>query len=289
MKTILTPFMHPTQDEIALKTSLMLARNFKAHVAALHVPNSGTLWWAAEYDTGITQELLDDAQAALAAEEAEAKSAFENVVADDTVSRLDKFTGEPGPSASWLHAEGTMADIVDQHAPLYDLCVVTRPQMSGDARGALLVESFLTGARRPVVVAPPTMTEALQNADIGNWKILIGWNRTVQSAIATGAALPFLQRAAEVQLLAVTTGTKQGPDAAEMIPHLQAHGVTATVKEVAPDDRTVGQLLLAESGEFGADLLVMGAYSHTRIRELILGGVTRHVLGNAQLPVLMMH
>ena len=74
-----------------------------------------------------------------------------------------------------------------------------------------------------------------------------------------------------------------------MIPHLKAHGVEATVKEVAPDDRTVGQLLLAESGEFGADLMVMGAYSHTRIRELILGGVTRHVLSNAQLPVLMMH
>ena len=287
VKTIVTPFMSPTGNEAALKTALMLARGFKAHVDALYVPSQAFQWWTAEVDAMVAQELMDSARQAADEDQAKARSAFERVIADDNVPIGELAAG--GPSVAWRGLEGDVADVVSQYGSLYDFCVVAQPREGGGGAGLGMVESWLTGARRPVLVAPPAPTPDFLNSDAHGWNILVAWNRTLQSAIAASAALPFLARAKEVRVLGVTTGTKQGPAAAELLPHLAAHGVPAEVKEVAPDDRSVGQILLAESGEFSADLLVMGHYSHTRIRELILGGVTRHVLDNAQLPVLMMH
>jgi nucleotide-binding universal stress UspA family protein len=80
---------------------------------------------------------------------------------------------------------------------------------------------------------------------------------------------------------------RQGPEAPELVSYLATHGVRASMRQFASIDREVGAGLLAAAGAFGADLLCMGAYSHSRLRQLILGGVTRHVLEAATLPVLM--
>jgi nucleotide-binding universal stress UspA family protein len=99
--------------------------------------------------------------------------------------------------------------------------------------------------------------------------------------------LPWLKRAEAVRVLHAGAYQRRGPIAADVLPYLALHGVTADVSEFIPMDRDVGAGLLAAATEFGADLLGMGAYSHSRLRQLILGGVTRHVLQNSTLPVLM--
>ncbi len=85
----------------------------------------------------------------------------------------------------------------------------------------------------------------------------------------------------------VTTGAKQGPEPEEVAANLAWHGVAAEVKRLEPDVRSLGDVLLEDAREIGADLLVMGAYSQSRLRDRIPGGVTRAILNRAELPVLM--
>ena len=116
---------------------------------------------------------------------------------------------------------------------------------------------------------------------------MIGWNRSAQAARAVHAALPMLERAGDVVILSVETGAKRGPSAEQMARYLAWHEVKAEVREFAPDNRSVGEVLLAEAEAAECDLLVTGAYSHSRLRDLLLGGVTRHVLAEADIPVLL--
>ncbi len=101
------------------------------------------------------------------------------------------------------------------------------------------------------------------------------------------SVLPWLHRAQAVRVLASDDYQRRGPGAAALAEYLALHGVHVELAAFKPIERDVGAGLLAAAAAFGADLLAMGAYSHSRLRQLILGGVTRHVLENARLPVLM--
>ena len=118
-------------------------------------------------------------------------------------------------------------------------------------------------------------------------RICIAWNGTAESAAAVLGALPWLQRAEAVRILTAEGYQRRGPAAPELASYLAMHHVHADVATFTPVDRDVGKGLLAAATQFNADLLVMGAYSHSRLRQLILGGVTRSVLENARLPVMM--
>ena len=139
------------------------------------------------------------------------------------------------------------------------------------------------GTGRPVLIAPGTIPEKLGET------VLVGWNKTIQSARAVACTMPFLDRVKRVIVFTVVTGAKQGPSVQEVARTLAWSDIKAEVKEVRPEGRRVGQILLEEAKQSGADLLVMGAYSHSRWREMILGGVTRYVLEHADIPVLMAH
>ena len=136
---------------------------------------------------------------------------------------------------------------------------------------------------RPILIAPPRASKTLAT------NIAVAWNDSAQAARAVAASMPFLTRADKVTILTV-----KGPDEAAASPrdlsaHLTWHGVKASTKTVIAGSRHAGEALLAECQGLGADLLVMGGFGHSRVREIILGGVTQHVLSAARLPVLMMH
>jgi nucleotide-binding universal stress UspA family protein len=118
-------------------------------------------------------------------------------------------------------------------------------------------------------------------------RVCLGWNGTAESASAVSVALPWLHRAEARRILWAEEYQRRGPSAAELQSYLAAHNVHAEQAEFRPINGVVGAGLLAGAGEFFSDLLVMGAYSHSRFRQLILGGVTRHVLEHAMIPVMM--
>ena len=115
----------------------------------------------------------------------------------------------------------------------------------------------------------------------------LGWNGTAESAAAVLAALPWLQQAEAVRILFAEGYQRRGPGAQDLAAYLLLHGVKAEPVTFHGVGNSVGAGMLSVARDFGCDLLAMGAYSHSRLRQLILGGVTRHVLENASIPVMM--
>jgi nucleotide-binding universal stress UspA family protein len=120
---------------------------------------------------------------------------------------------------------------------------------------------------------------------------MIAWSPSLQAWRAVTAAVPLLAKARRVEIVSVGQDEAAFAESrAEVIRYLGWHGITATARQVKPVSRSIGDALLHEAGEAGIGMLVMGAYSHSRVRELLLGGVTRHVLSHvAVTPVFMAH
>jgi nucleotide-binding universal stress UspA family protein len=175
---------------------------------------------------------------------------------------------------------------VGVHAYYADLVVIARPEPAGQTAGPPgLAESLVLTSGRPIIVFPPRSTVSRVR------RILVGWNARRESIRAVADALPLLVRAEAVEVLVVDherqpAGHGQEPGA-DIARHLARHGAHVEVRRLSSDGEEVGRLLLSQAAAFGADLVVMGAYGHSHLSEWMFGGVTRTVLREAGLPVLM--
>jgi len=145
------------------------------------------------------------------------------------------------------------------------------------------IEAGLFETGRPVLVAPPSPPRRIGE------NILIAWNCSTEQARATALAMPLLQKASRVTVLTVEGGTVPGPTGEQLARHLARNGVPCEPVTVTPDGRSTGEVILANAASLGCDLLIKGAYTQSRLRQMIFGGATRHILANATLPVLMAH
>lgn len=269
-----------------LNTARSVAANFNAHIDVAflkYVPLSYADTAGDEMSVQITADLLKDRSDSLEETERELRAVFETFVDKNGITLSDRPTGTAQPTASWISMEGHPADVIGQCGGAYDLVITGQPE-EPQSMGQITTESALFATGRPVVIAPPEPPEHIGET------VLIAWNRGPQASRAFHAAKALLlDRAKRVRILSITTGAKQGPPAAEVAANLTWHGIEADVVELSPDYRSVGEVLLAEASAINADLLVMGAFSHSRLRQLILGGVTKHIFECADLPVLMAH
>ena len=287
IKTILVPLIGGDRDESALVTAGRVANAFDGHVEALFVDDYEELVRKSRHggETLVLDQQLEVLRSAVERREQAAQQCFAEVTErmNISVSAYESPVGTPGASASWRHMYGSIEQITGMRGGVFDLIVIGGSAGDTDMPSGRIVEAALFGSGRPVILSPPTPPESMAK------HILIGWNRTIQANHAVTAAMPFLERAAGATIFSIATGAKQGPAPDELAAGLKWHGVTAEIREIEPDYRSVGEALLAEAEAAAADLLVMGAYSHSRLRELVLGGVTRYVLENAAIPVLMAH
>ena len=146
-------------------------------------------------------------------------------------------------------------------------------------------ESALFDSGRPVLLVPPSSSG---QGPLGE-TIVVAWNGSSETARAVSFAMPFLVGARRIVVLTVEGAVVEGPGGDRIAATLRLHGVDATALTRAADHGAPGETILATARELGADLLVKGAYTQSRIRELIFGGATRHILEHADLPVLMAH
>lgn len=196
----------------------------------------------------------------------------------------------PGPMATWGQANGapTIASFAQQ-ALYADLLVLGQRDTAGEAAAGVppdFVESVLAASGRPALVLPYVgAPEAIGDT------VVIAWKETPQAARAVTAALPFLERARTVHVLAWGDAGEPsiGGVQLDLGSWLRVHGVEATWHRDGSEPEAIGELLLSRAFDLQADLLVMGCYGHSRAREWILGGATRTVLGAMTLPVLMSH
>jgi len=210
-------------------------------------------------------------------------------VANAAVSRFEAGVKKAGISAETRILDATFggaATLFAQIARRFDLAVVGQAQREGGASDELMVEGALFESGRPLVVVP-----YIQKRGLTLERVLACWDGGRTAARAIGDALPFLERAKAVDIVIVAEERKGGDEinGANMSEHLARHGVTANVKRIAKGDLAIEDVLLSYAADSGADFMVMGGYGHSRLREFILGGVTRGILGSMTVPVMMSH
>jgi nucleotide-binding universal stress UspA family protein len=284
IRKLLLPLTGTAAGEAALATALTIARRWNAHVTALHVrvDSRDVAPLAGEGLSGAMIEEMMSATEKESNDRAHAvRSMFERFVARHEVVVQEAHPGLNHATASFAAVTGREEDIVAQQARLADLTVVPHPDAGEDVSSSDALHAVLFDSGRPVLISPQVTA-----ANIGT-RICLAWNGTAESASSVLAALPWMQRADAVAILSAEGYQRRGPGAPDLAAYLNLHEVQAEIVTFRSVGGSVGAGLLAAAAEFDCNLLSMGAYSHSRLRQLILGGVTRHVLEHSKLPVMM--
>jgi nucleotide-binding universal stress UspA family protein len=284
IRKILLPLTGTAAGEAALATALTIARRWNAHVLALHVrvDSRDVAPLAGEGLSGAMIEEMMSATEKESSDRAQAvRTMFDRFVVRHDVVIQDAHPSSQHASASFAAVTGREEDIVAQQARLADLTVVPHPDSGEDVSSSDALHAVLFDSGRPVLISPQKAP-----AEIGT-RVCLAWNGTAESASSVIAAMPWMQQAEAVAILSADGYQRRGPGAADLMAYLALHGVHAEPITFRSVSGSVGAGLMAAATAYGCDLLSMGAYSHSRLRQLILGGVTRHVLEHSALPVMM--
>jgi nucleotide-binding universal stress UspA family protein len=180
---------------------------------------------------------------------------------------------------------GAAATVFGRIARSFDVAVVGQARHEHGASEQLMIEGALFESGRPVIVVP-----YIQKGGFAPTHMLACWDGGRAAARAIADGMPFLVRADTVEVVTVSEEHKgDAPAGDDMKGHLARHGVVASSKRIAKGDIAVEDAILSYAADSGADFIVMGGYGHSRLREFILGGVTRSILRSMTVPVLMSH
>ena len=191
--------------------------------------------------------------------------------------------GAGGPRAVWVD-EMTSDGAAGTLGRVYDLTVVGRPGSGGHDPRQATFESALFESGRPVLIAPPRVPDVVGDT------VLIAWNRSSETARTVAFAMPILRRARRVVVLTIQVSHVTGPSGALLAAALKRHGIEAeSTTTEARSSTNEGSAALAKAREIGADLVIKGGYTQSRLRQMIFGGATSHILAHSDLPVFMAH
>lgn len=285
--TILAPIEGGPGSESVALTALAVGHSFNAYVELLHVqvdPASALMVPGDGISGSAAEEIMESVRAAGEERAAAAQKLFdEHCVSAELPVVEDGSQGDPGRFAvGWRRVDGDPMDEVARRARLFDLTVLAQPDASAGGVNASTFESALFYSGRPVLAVPAAWSKTCG----GN--IVLAWNGTHESVHALGASLPLLTNANRVTVFTVREDEAVA-SADQVSAYLARHGVAAVARDVEADGAPIAEALLGAAREAGADMLVMGGYGHSRLRELVLGGATRGVLNTAAIPVLMVH
>ena len=274
IRSILVPLDGGSDNSTVLQIALDVARGFSAHVDVLHV-RADSRDVAPMFGEGMSGEMIEEMIAS--AERA----------ADTTVLSVESLFRKAVGSddfTHWLVDDGREDEQVAWRGRLADLIVMARVGENGSPMRELSLHAALFETGRPVLVLPP----APRPSPLGQ-TIAIAWNGTAQAARAVHGAMGFITRAKKVHVLTCESTRTQVTAADELADYLKRWSVTAQVHAFPPLDGDVGNAILAEAEKAGADLVVCGAYSHARLMQAMLGGVTTAMMDDAEVAVLMSH
>lgn len=284
IKTILVPLDGTEGAQLVLDSAFAVAQHLAAHVEVLHVraDSKNAVPLLGEGMSGaMIEEMIDLAEKEAMSRAHKARAMFEEACRRLSIPVVDAPPGPQGPSAAWVDETGREDEVTAQRGRLADLIVVARPTPDSDVTFRMTLNAAIRETGRPVLVIPPG------GAKVAGRKVAIAWNGSHESSRAVRLAMTFVESADEVFILTAEGGGTRACAASQLAKYLAWHGIQAKTRTFEIADRAGGEDLLKECKEVGADLLIMGAYTQSRVRTLILGGVTSHVLGHADLPVVM--
>ena len=279
MKTILVPIGSSDTMRATLLTALLLAQRFDSYVEGFALRFRVNEFVAADMAGAIPLESLREESLE---EAGRARALFEFFMQENGVSRAERTERPARLSFGWLNEAPEGEGFVGSHGRVFDAIVIGRSEADAGGLHDKAIESGLFESGRPVVIAPPAPPKRIAA------NVLIAWNCSTEQARATAFAMPLLHQAERVTVLDVEGGaTVPGPTAAQLVACLQRNGIVAALMTAGLEGRSTGEAILAAAQAIGSDLLVKGAYTQSRLRQMIFGGATRHILANAALPVLM--
>jgi len=209
----------------------------------------------------------------------------------DSHAMFTKFAEENGltaarpgivePGWGWYPKAPAGDAFLASHARIFDLTILGRPVAGKAVPSMATLEAALFESGRPILIAPPTSPTSLGET------VVIAWNGSSETARTVAFAGPFLRRAKKILVLSIEGWFFQGPTGEQLALSLRRNEVAAESVHVAAGRRSMGETILEETASLGGDLLLKGAYTQSRLRQMIFGGATAHVLAAADVPVLM--
>ena len=287
LKSVFVPFYEEKSAETAFRAAALMAKEGKAHIGAVHMRARPTPPTNVYFPLGgVSTEFTENFQKAEDQLADNLKTLFVKLCEETGVGfvNLEQRTEAHGVTASWMDLEG---DLLTDYARLATACDLSVLAAAGDDATPLeesIAESLLFQSGRPVLMCPASGLAAVPE------KIVVAWNGSQEAARAVGATLEVLKEAKDINVISVRKTDAPFINTDEVTAYLRLHGVNAARTKVeVTGDESVNARLDQEIREEKPDLLVMGAYSHSRWRQAVLGGFTRHMIHEAKLPVLMMH
>lgn len=286
VRMILVPVTGLAETSSALEAGLRLGYRLGAHVEAVHValdPRESVAFLGEGMTGAMIEEIMAATEREAGQRGARARELFDKLSRAVESPIVEAGAAAEGFSAAFVSLTGREEEHIALRGRLADLIVVDQPAKEEEAPPPVTLEAALRETGRPVLVMPPTVGE------LGEKCVAIAWNGSIEAGRAIAAALPLLAGAGSVEVFSIGEEDKWGGEIEDVLAYLAWHGVAANGQALDAGPRTVGVSLLSAAAAAGADLLVMGAYTHSRLHRLIFGGVTREVLSSATIPVLMAH
>ena len=285
-RKLLVPLSGAGRDDQVLTAAFDIAKPFGAHVMGVYVrpdPSEVLPYLGEGVSAGVIQEIMEAARSSASKAGAAARSALDHHAKAQGVPTLENASGGTGFSASFCLRDGPADVVIPEEARLSDLVIFGLSRDAKYAGHRETIESTLLNGRSPILLVPDQAKVAISA------KVAIGWDGGATAARAVAAAIPMLKRASSIEILNISPGTTETMEMDRLRDYLRLYGLSATEHGIQPGGQSTGAVLLDAAVRAGAGMLVIGGYGHSRLRELVLGGVTRHVLAESTIPIFMAH
>ncbi|WP_417451810.1 universal stress protein [Kordiimonas sp.] len=285
MKSILLPLTHTIEAATITRIASELALQGQGSLTGLFIrpdPRMAIPFMGEGLTAEMIQHLCDTAETEGKANAAKAETAFREAVNRQGLKLLDTGERAEGGRARWRVVTGQINDHAGRSARTSDLTVCLQPD--GDAPDSDdIFHDLIFRSGRSVLMVPGSYT-----GSVGR-HVMIAWNGRAEGARAVGGAIPLLLGAEKVTIVQIGDIDPVRPDFEDLEDYLEEYGITATTRNDTDKGESIGNQLLETATKIDADCIVLGAYSHSRWREMVLGGATRHIVSKSKLPIFMSH
>jgi len=275
MKNILLPFEYAETIPHLIDCAVSLAKLYKSSVSGVAIHQRIDSFIAQEgsiiFDTVHHDESTDE----VVKFKEKFESHIEKLVSNDKALSSLKY--------QWLSEELQSQKYLGDLSRVYNVVIISRPYQELQSASLSSIQTILFDGGRPVMLIPMN-----KQVEIGK-EVLISWNCTTESSRAVFAALPILKQASNVTILTVEKAITDGPSGEEVSKLLLSHGIESKAVSLSGDNKRAGEIILDYSNSINADLIVKGAYTQSRLREIIFGGVTRHLMLHSELPIYLVN
>jgi len=286
VKKILVPLQGTPLTDATLATAYLLSQNYDAHLAVLHIrpDKKDVIPLTGEGLSGtMIEEVMSIAEHEGTKRLQYVRQSFDAFVDENNIKLVNwgiNQVAETGKTASFTPLTGRENEVATYWSRLSDITVVTHPNSGGHISSSEMLHALLFESGRPILIAPKE-----KPVSVGK-RVCIAWNGSAESAAALHAALRWMDTTEKVAILYSDDFAERGGNIQDIENYIKFYGIDVELCKIK-GDRSTGESMIAACNDFNADLLCMGAYSHPRWKQIILGGVTSYMLENSSLPVLM--